>query len=365
MRKNARRLAVVPALGSLVILAAACGSSAGKAATGGGQGGGSSTVKVNPIVANYKAPKVNLSGMSFTITSSKPDALTTPLLFALEKLREWGAHVNHVVIISTSGIQTMIAGKSNVAAQGADEVILGRAEGAKVVAFGSHRTAQPYVLVAKNKYKSVASLKGATIAMSGPSGFDTLLGKYALRKAGIGQSAATFTEIGGSPDRATALLAGRVDAATIFMSDWLNLKSKTNKIHELVNFGETTDFPGSAIYAMSSYLQSHQKLALGIACANLEANAWVNHHESQYVQLTLENVQGETKQAAQNLWKVATGPTDMWPTTPDKVISTHGFTGLMQAMLKSGEITHTFPLTGVVNTSYLQKAAAMGCASGS
>jgi NitT/TauT family transport system substrate-binding protein len=357
MRVNSTRLALAALC--IAVVASACGPGTPPPGAGGGQNTDPAGSSIDPLVKAYQGPKVDLSGISLTITTPEPDSLDMGGLFMFGKLRQWGAKVDVVTLTTTSGIQTMVAGRSDLGNHGADEVVLGNSEGANVTAIGSSRTKQSYVLVAKNDIKNVAGLKGHTIAMSGPSGFDTLLSKYALKNAGLTDKA-KLVQIGGSPDRATALIAGTVDAATIFLSDWENLKRKSNKVHLIANFADTTDFPGDAYYAKADYLKSHPKLALGVACANLEANQWQNSSESQYVQFATRHIKGVDQNGLKAVWQDAT-KSGMWPTDPAKVIDQGGFQDLQQAMLDSGEIKKKTSLAGAVDTSYLEKASQMGC----
>lgn len=362
MRINLVRIAALPCL---VLVASACGAAgtpgSGAPAPGapGAGGAGQTNSSIDPLVKAFKGPKVDLSGVSLTATTPEPDSLDMGSVFMFDKLQQWGAKVDVVTITTTSGIQTMIAGRSNLGNHGADEVILGNSEGANVTAIGSSRTKQSYVLVAKNDIKNVAGLKGSTIAMSGPSGFDTLLTNYTLKNAGLGNQA-KLVQVGGSPDRAQALIAGTVDAATIFLSDWENLQRKTNKIHMLVNFADSTSFPGDAYYLKADYLKSHQKLGLAIACANLEANQWLDSNESQYIEFANRHIKGADQAGLKATWSDAT-KAGMWPTDPSQVIGQAGLESLQQAMLGSGEITKKVSLASSVDTSFLKKASAMGC----
>ncbi|HET7389114.1 MAG TPA: ABC transporter substrate-binding protein [Nocardioidaceae bacterium] len=366
MRPTMKRYRWAAVASGICLLASACGSGAASSAGGGGttavdsSGGGSGDV--DPIITAYQGPKVDLSGVSLTVTSSEPDGLTMGELFMFGKLKQWGANVDHVVLTSTSGIQTMVAGKSDLAAQGADEVVLGNAQGAHVTAIGSPDSKQHYVLVAKKSVKDVKALSGKSIAMSGPSGFDTLLSKYALHQAGMQPNAAKFVQIGGSPDRAAALLSGTVDAATIFLAGWENLQTKSDKLHLLKNFAQTTDFPGDVYYAKADYLKANPKLALGVACANLEANDWLRNNEDQYVKFALKKVQGSDEASLKQIWQDAISA-KMWPSDPADILPGQGLKDLQQAMLISGEINKASDLSEATDDSYLQKAADMGCGS--
>lgn len=333
---------------ALAIAVAGCGNSA-------------SAGDVDPAVEGYDGPSIDLSGQKITVTTSEADGLNLGSFFAFDKLKQWGADVDVVVLTSTSGIETMMAGRSDIASQGADEVILGNAEGANVVAIGSPRTKQSYVLVGKKDVDGVAGLKGKSIAMSGPSGFDTLLSKYALKQAGLAQGDAKLVQVGGSPDRAAALLSGSVDAATIFLSGWEELQAKTQDLTLLANFGDSTDFPGSAYFAEADYLQQNPKVGLALACANLEANDWLNSSEDDYVDFADRHIKGgAAEEGLRQLWKDAQDM-NMWPTDPAEVISSDGMTGLAQAMLDSGEIKKLPDVSNAVDTSYLQQAVDKGC----
>lgn len=357
MRMNRARLA--SAALCIAVVASACGPGTRPPGAGGGAQTDPAGSSIDPLVKAYQGPKVDLSGVSLTVTTPEPDSLGMGALFTFGKLRQWGAKVDVVTLTTTSGIQTMVAGRSDLGNHGADEVVLGNAEGANVRAIGSSRTKQSYVLVAKNDIKNVAGLKGHTIAMSGPSGFDTLLSKYALKNAGL-TGKAKLVQIGGSPDRATALIAGTVDAATIFLSDWENLKRKSDDVHLIANFAETTNFPGDAYYVKADYLKSHSNVALGVACANLEANQWLNSSQSQYLEFASRHIKGADREGLKAVWQAAT-KSDMYPTDPTQVIDQDGFEDLQQAMLDSGAIKKKASLAGVVDTSFLEKASDMGC----
>lgn len=358
--KLRRRIPAVISTLALISAVAACGSAEAAGAGPGTADAGAGNAKVDPAVSGYQGPNVDLKGVSLTVTTSEPEGLNMGAFFAYDKLRQWGAKVDVVILTTTSGIQTLIAGRADLASQGADEVVLGRAEGAKVTAIGSDRTKQVYVLVAKDNIKSVADLKGHTVAMSGPSGFDTLLSKYALKNAGLQSNDAKLAQVGGSPDRGAALIAGTVDAATIFKSTWEDVKPRAKGLHVLQDFGATTNFPGDAYYAKTDFLQKNPNVGLAVACANLEANDWINSDQQAYIDFTKRHVKSVDPAGLKVLWQDSQ-TNHYFPATPDDVISSDGLSALSQAMLDSGEIKSSAPVADAVDTSYLQKAATMGC----
>lgn len=259
-------------------------------------------------------------------------------------------------------MQALVAGQTNLAPHGADELIIGAAEGATPVGIGSLVAKQEYVLVATGDITSVEDLAGATIAMSGPAGFDALLTRFVLEDAGIDpESGVSFIQVGGSPDRAAALLSGAVDVATIGVDDWFQLASQTDSAQIVVRLADTVpDYPSSVYFGMSDFWEENPNAALGVACANLEANKWAQADRQRFIDYGADLIDGADAGAIGELYDFAI-EVGMFPTDPDEVLSTRGMQGLMEAMVETGDISSPIDVEAVVDTSYLKEAAAMGC----
>lgn len=305
---------------------------------------------------------VDLSGVEYVASTSQPSALLIPQFYAFDLLREWGATVEEVILTNIPGVQALVAGQTNLAPHGADELILGAAEGANPVGIGSLVAKQEYVLVATGDITTVADLEGATIGMSGPAGFDALLTRFVLEGEGIDpDSGASFVQVGGSPDRAAALLSGNVDAATIGVDDWFQLASQTDEAQIVVRLAETVpDYPSSVYFGMADFWEANPDAALGVACANLEANKWAQEDRQRFIDYGLDLIEGADEGAIGELYDFAI-EVGMYPTDPGEVLSTRGMEGLMEAMVETGDISQPIDVEAVVDTSYLEEAAAMGC----
>ena len=356
------------ALGTAFLLLAACAGGGGSEAPvpAGGAGAAPANEELDegeiPATGVEGGPDFDLAGKSVVATTSPPGAINMGTFFAYKRLEEWGADVETVIVTTTSGVQTIIAGRADMASQGSDEVVLGAAEGAEMVAVGAPSTAMDYVLVANKEFDSVASLEGGTIGMSGPSGFDALLARFALEDEGLDpEGDVNFVQIGGSPDRAAALLTGQVDAATIFLEDWEELSRQTEDLELILYMAEIVpDFPSTAYFAEASFWEENPDVALALACANLQANAWINSSEDGYVDYVLQVVPGATEEAARAIY--ASGQeVNMWPTDPDELFSVDGLGGLIDAMLETGDISEPVDPEEISDVSYLQEAADMGC----
>lgn len=366
-RSISRRSLIGVLLAVLALLAAACGGGAAETDEAGETAAADAATEApddgtTEATEAAEAAQVDLSGVSLTASTSQPGALLIPQFYAFDLLREWGAEVEEVVLTGTPGIQALVAGRTNLAPHGADELILGAAEGAEPVAVGSLVAKQEYVLAATGDITSVEDLQGSTIGMSGPAGFDALLTRFALDDAGLDPDTdVNFVQVGGSPDRAAALLSGQVDATTIVLDDWFQLQSQTDEAQIVLSMAEfVPDYPSSVYFGLASYWEENPQVALGVACASLEANQWAQEDRQAFLDYGTELIEGADPAAIEELYDYAI-EVGMYPTDPAEALSTTGMQALMEAMLETGDISEPVDVENVMDTSYLEEAASMGC----
>ena len=348
--RQSRRLAMV--LVATAMILAACGGSSDSS----GSGGSGATASDGMF---------DLSGTTLRITASDPGSLTAGSRYVFDRLQQWGAELDVIELSTTSGIQAIVARRADAGTHGADEAILGVAEGADVVSIGSPISRMDYVLVVKKDINSIDDLRGRTIAMSGPAGFDTLLTRLLMRNNGLNpDSDARFVQIGGSGERGAALLTGNVDAATIGVEDWFEVRSRTDDLQLLVALGEVVpDFPSDVYFGLRSFWEANTELATALACANLEANAEFIKGKQGYIDFALPIVTGGTAEGIGDSWDFAMS-VDMWPQEPAGILNSGGFQALADSMLETGDITSPVDASRIVDLSYLEAAAAMGCGRG-
>lgn len=361
--RRARRWALL-ASAALLVTACAGGGTQPAVPAGGAQGGALQAFDQNsiPPTGVQGGPTFDLSGVRIVATTPAPGAINMGTFFAYKRLEEWGADVDIVVITTTSGVQALVAGEANIASQGTDEVVLAAAEGARMVSVGAPYTAVDYVLVGRRDITDLPALRNRVVGMSGPSGFDALLTRLTLEQNGMNpEGDVRFVQIGGSPDRAAALLSGRIDAATIFMEDWEEISRRTDELRLIHYMADTVPgIPSAAFFADERYWNENRQVALALACANLQANRWINSSEDSFVEWVLRIVPGSTEEAARAIYR-AGREVDMWPTDPERIMSVQGLNGLVDAMLQTGEISNRVDPVTISDTSYLREAAAMGC----
>lgn len=312
--------------------------------------------------AETSAGMIDLSGQSVKFSSEQPHTINTTFFKMVDYLKEWGADAEIIYHAgSTFGIQTVLAGEVDVAENDTDELMLGIAEGADVKAFMTNTAHMDYVLIAKEAIANAEDLQGANIGMSGPAGFDALLSRVYLQENDIDPSEANFVQIGGSGDRATALGAGRVDAATIFVDDWLELQNKSEGLHAVIYMADIVPTITKGVYyARTPWLEDNHDLAVGIACAQLEANQWFHNDKDAWVQYALDTVEGSTEPAVTETYDVLQ-EIDMFP--QDGGFDPAGVEQLMNLMVETGDLEETIPVDSVMDRSYLDEALEMGCGS--
>lgn len=307
------------------------------------------------------APMIDLTGQTVRVTITPAEALLTNNYYAFDLLEQWGATVDRLEITTTTGTQAVLAGQADWVSSPSDELILGAAEGADLLAVGSPRSALDYVLVASTDIETVDDLVGRSLGMSSPSGFDALLSRIALGRNDIEPSEVDFVQIGGSGDRAAALLGGRIDASTIILSDWLVLSNRTDDVHEVLVLSDVLDdFTKEAYFASPDYIEANPDVALAFACANLEANAWFNEDPDAWVAYALDNVPNITEEELVEL-HATVDQMNMFPTDWEDLLPEGGMQALADAMLDNGDIRQAVDAEALVDRSFLEEAAGMGC----
>lgn len=307
----------------------------------------------------------DLAGVEIVTTSTLASGLDASFLRTVELMEEWGASVENVVLSQQSGLDALLAGESNIAGtHDADELIIGVSGGEDMVGIGSAKSRMDYVLVAQGEYESVESLAGTTIATSGPAGFNTLLMRFALEDAGLDpDNDVDLAQIGSSGDRAAALVSGVASSAALTIDDWFELQDQTDELQILAYFSEVRpEFPNDVYYAYADYWAENPEVALAWACANLEANAWITADQDRYVEWAVERIEAP-EESLREVWDFAI-EVDMWPTDPAQILDVDGIQALADILLEIGDISEPVVAEELVDLSYLEEAADMGCGQG-
>lgn len=348
-RRNQRHRAGIACLLGLALVAAACGDAA------------EDTPAAADADADPDAPSFDLSGTTLRLGSSQPEALGMGIHYAVDQLEGWGAEVEHEYLTSVTGIEAIVADQLDVAASSADEVLLGVAEGAEVTAISAPTSTMHYALVTGPDIESVDDLEDATLAISSPGSFNALLLRLLLTQEGLDPDAPSYVQIGGTGERAAAMLTGQADAAVVYVDTWLELQGQTDDVQLL---GYVADLipglPSRLYYGADTYFADNPEMPLAIACANLNANAWIGEDKDAFVAFTEQEVEAASAEAVGAFYDVAQD-IEMYPTDPEAVIDVDALQTLTDAMVAEGELSEEVDLETLVDASYMEEAAEMGC----
>lgn len=311
------------------------------------------------------AQDFDLKGTELTIGTAQAQVLNLGTLRMIKLLESWGADVERVELPSISGLEAIIADRIEVASRSSDEILIGQARGVDVVAIGAPISAMHYAIISTPGVNSISDLKGKAIGTSGPGGFNGMLFRYMLKQNGLTPEAdVAVVPVGGSSERAAAIMAGQVNATVVYIDNWLALEAQGAKAQLL---GYVSDIvPGlssRAIFAERGYLEANKNLATAIACANLEANHWIGSSKEGFVSYAMDNVRGANEEAVAKFYDVAM-KINMFPTTPEKLLDTNGYQGLADLLYAGKEIDKQLNASDFVDQSYLKRAAGMGCGTG-
>lgn len=311
------------------------------------------------------AQDFDLSGTEFTIGTAQAQVLNLGTLRMIEMLEDWGADVTRVELPSISGLEAIIADRIDIASRSSDEILIGQARGVDVVAFGAPISTMHYAIVSTPGTNTIADLDGKAIGTSGPGGFNGMLFRYILKQNGLEPEVdVAIVPVGGSSERAAAIMAGQVNASVLFIDNWLALEAQGANAQLL---GYVADIvPGlssRAMFAPREYLAENEGLITAMACANLEVNHWINSSKEDFVAYALDNVRGANEEAVANFYDVAID-IGMFPTTPAELLDTSGYQGLADLLYDGGELDVELDASGFVDRSFLDRAAEMGCGTG-
>lgn len=312
------------------------------------------------------AQDFDLSGTEVTIGTAQAQVLNLGTLRMIEMLTSWGASVDRVELPSISGLEAIIADRIEVASRSSDEILIGQARGVDVVAIGAPISSMHYAVVSTPGVDTISDLKGKSIGTSGPGGFNGMLFRYMLKQNGLEPEVdVAIVPVGGSSERAAAIMAGQVNATVVYIDNWLALEAQGANAQLL---GYVSDIvPGlssRAVFAEREYIEANDELAVAIACANLEANHWIGSSKEGFVEYAMDNVRGANEEAVAKFYDVAMG-INMFPTTPSELLDIDGYQGLADLLYDGGEIDKQLDASAFVDPSYLERAAEMGCGTGS
>jgi NitT/TauT family transport system substrate-binding protein len=219
-----------------------------------------------------------------------------PLYIAQDRgfFKNHGVEVELVVIEEPKDrFPAMLAGKIDMIASTVDTALLylKKPDGLQyVVALDDSNGGDG--IVAKKEIRSVADLKGKSVAFSEGSVSEFYL-NVLLAKAGL--KAGDLTPVNmAAPEAGAAFVAGKVDAAVTW-EPWLSRGKKTDFGHLLVDSSTTPGLITDVVIATKDYVAKHQKETRAVVAAWNEAVAFQRAHPDEANEIMAKGVGGWLK----------------------------------------------------------------------
>ncbi len=198
----------------------------------------------------------------------------TPLWLAVDAglFKKHGLDVDLRFVGSALQIPAMLSGDIQIAMVGGPEVAAADASGADLVMLAVLGPLATYIFEVAPSIKTLADLKGKSIAISRFGDAPDAESRIALRKLGFDPKDATFVQVGTSSNRMTALLTGAVQATPA--SPGLNVDLERHGMHPLFDMMKMNiPAPNISIAARKSWVAANRPTVQRYIDAMVEAIA--------------------------------------------------------------------------------------------
>jgi NitT/TauT family transport system substrate-binding protein len=207
----------------------------------------------------FFAPPVNAAEpRKMTVPYTPLTGASTPFWIAIEEklFQKYGLDITPVYVAGSSMIvAAMFSGQFEIGAVGGGAVVLNRFSGGDLITIGAQTSVYTNDCFAKPEIKSVAELKGRTIAVTRFGTSTHFAALSMLRSSGLKPTDVVFVQLGGSGEREAALSSGKVDATILgYPGGELALKRGYRQLTDLAK-SEDGAFPITAIAARESWLK--------------------------------------------------------------------------------------------------------------
>ena len=238
-------------------------------------------------------------------------------------------------------------------------VIDANRQGAHLHAVIGSQMVPDYLLVAGSGIDDLADLGGARLAHHGPGTDTEALSGLALEQAGLSEDEVELTVLPESPNRATALANGRIDAAVLESVDVQRLRGQGFRLNVLA---EMRDFwPGSASggWAVSDEtIEEDPELVADVIRVMLDTyeSLYTGEGREQWLEETgAEALSGESEETREALLDHLL-EIGMWPRRAEPVTE-ESYDAAVRFWLQNGLIEEGLPFARVWDVSFWQRAA--------
>jgi NitT/TauT family transport system substrate-binding protein len=250
-----------------------------------------------------------------------------------------------------AAIAALVSGEVDFASiGGAQAVMRGKARGLDVSIIGSISNQTNYVLLGNKQTRTLESLKGKTIGITGAGAFSEFAVRAFLKKQNIDPSKDVILRaVGNTTMRAAALEKGLVAAAPFSPEDAVRLMKSGYPL--ISNFAESLDIPQSIIVTRGEVLEKYPEMSKRFLKALILGIQLAKTNKKEAIKAGYDSgLQGdpETVNVAYDLYQPAL--------TSDLSIAVPGIQLMLDEDIRAGLVDRKFTVDRVIDDRTLKKA---------
>ena len=250
------------------------------------------------------------------------------------------------------GLKALIAGEVDSFEGGPQGVFAADSKGADARILGCHWVVVPHGIYATDAIKTVADLKGKSIAVSAPNSMPDMLAREALAKFGVSDKDVKLAAVGGDRERFQALTGGVVEAAVV-SNEYQPIAPKN--VHLLVAGRDAVpNFLRVCIISTAKTLAARGDDAVHFLAAEMSALRFALSHRAETVALTLELNHAKPDDPRPGF--VFDDAIAHHAVDPNLPLPQEKITWIQEQMVKSGKIAKPLDLATVTAPEYREKA---------
>jgi len=300
-------------------------------------------------VGTMSAPSARTAEAITVGTVGQPSANLWPVLIGIEKGFFAAEDVQLDVFYAQSSaamVQQITSASLDVSiSTGLVDPMRAIGMGAPIAIVRVEIQAPPYALLAKPAIKSLKELKGKVISLGGPKDITRIYVERMLEPNGVKPGEFDMVFAGATVARASALLAGAVDAAILLPP--YNFQTEAAGFNNLgLTIDYVKDLPFSGIVLNSRWASEHTPLLRRILAAHRRSVAWFeddrNRNEAVQILVTASKLKQEDVEKAYEFMRKGQF------FEPSGKVSKAKLASLAKAMVSLGDLSETIAIDRLV-----------------
>ena len=336
-----------------VVSAAAPGSAAGSQAA---------VAKLPPASsagASLARPSASAQATKLTLAYSPPTAYSAPAYAALDEgiLKKHGLDAELVSLDSATLVQAVVSGSVPFGLGSTVNALNAVASGANIKAVASVNNASGIVMISKPGIKSVADLRGQTVAVAQPLSSSDFVTRLILQQNGLVYNKdVKILPAGNAPAQAAALVSGQVAAIAQTGDVAVALQAQGFKL--LVNFPrQHVPFNEETLLVNGAYAAAHRDIVLAMIKAVWEGTRAVLGSYDVYTRVArkhLSNVSEDQLKGNYDFMRL------VWADPANPRVTPESLKTITDLLAPSNPKIATVKYTDFVDASYIAKLKADG-----